>query len=162
MEERELQEVETALRAFAEGHGLAWVLQQVDGDIAAGVTESKQLRKSTRNNAISYTEVDGRTGGRQRYEDFLTQRPMTAEERTILLLSAIERAVVGTRSIAVVTVAEMRDREGLPPVSGITFEPDMEFGESADVRVDVIELSRNDTAGEIATVLQSLRDLIES
>ncbi|MFI8850319.1 hypothetical protein ACIGW3_09030 [Streptomyces sp. NPDC053499] len=148
MNQSELRRVEEQLREALQDTVLSWVLDDVDAAIAAGVPEEKILRRRPQRRgdgpyavspemaAARYEVVDSRELGSAEYEAsrkrgtlVIASRPMTDEERVLLLLDAVKRVLVElpeTERESLKTLqSETEDDTGNRSVAeSVRFEPD--------------------------------------
>ncbi|MFF1786475.1 hypothetical protein ACFVX9_08420 [Kitasatospora sp. NPDC058243] len=148
MNQFELRRVERELREALSGTDLQWVLDDVDDAIAAGVPEEKILRRrphrrgedrqptSPAAEAARYQVLDRRELGPAEFEAsrkrgtlVITTRPMTEEERVLLLLDALKRLFVELPEIEGETLKVLQsvpdsDTGSRSVIQGVVFEPD--------------------------------------
>ncbi|WP_143201325.1 hypothetical protein [Streptomyces uncialis] len=144
----ELRRTEQALREALQGTALAWVLDDVDAAIAAGVPEEKILRRRPQRRgdeshaatpasaALRYEVVDRNLLGASEYEAsrkrgtlVIATRAMTDQERVQLLLDAVRRVLVELPEIERETLKTLQAEPGgddgrRTMVEGVVFEPD--------------------------------------
>ncbi|MET9803380.1 hypothetical protein [Streptomyces sp. NPDC006368] len=143
----ELRRTEQELREALQGTALAWVLDDVDAAIAAGVPEEKILRRRPQRRgeesrgatpaaaALRYEAVDRNLLGASEYEAsrkrgtlVIATRAMTDQERVQLLLDAVRRVLVELPEIELETLktlwAQPDGDDGRRSVAeGVVFEP---------------------------------------
>lgn len=168
MDEAELRRVEEELREVLRDTVLAWVLDDVDAAIAAGVPEEKILRRRPQRRgddardatpalaAARYEVVDRIVLGFGEYEAsrkrgtlVIATRAMTDHERVQLILDALQRVLVELPEIELETLKMVQNEPegdiGTRGVAeGVTFEPD----ESASYRRSRTELLADRLPGE--------------
>ncbi|MGW7397278.1 hypothetical protein ACWGH7_12330 [Streptomyces cyaneofuscatus] len=159
----ELRRTEQELREALDGTALAWVLDDVDAAIAAGVPEEKILRRRPQRRgdepraatpaaaALRYEAVDRNLLGVGEYEAsrkrgtlVIATRAMTDQERVQLLLDAVRRVFVELPEIELETLKALRaesdgDDGRRSVVEEVVFEPD----ESSQSRRSRTEISAN-------------------
>ncbi|NLU75503.1 hypothetical protein HCC61_23030 [Streptomyces sp. HNM0575] len=161
MDQAELSRVEQELREALQGTVLAWVLDDVDAAIAAGVPEEKILRRRPQRRgddlrdatpalaAARYEVVDRSALGFVEYEAsrkrgtlVIATRAMTDHERVQLILDSVQRVFVELPQIELETLKMLQtEPEGdlgtRGMAEGVMFEPD----ESTSARRSRTELS---------------------
>jgi len=148
MNRSELRRVEEQLREALQDTVLSWVLDDVDAAIAAGVPEEKILRRRPQRRgdgpyavspalaAARYEVVDSRELGSAEYEAsrkrgtlVIASRPMTDEERVLLLLDAVRRVLVELPETELESLRTLRaeseeDTGSRSIAESVKFEPD--------------------------------------
>jgi hypothetical protein len=101
MNDKDFNEIFIALSDVLRQKDMVWVSDQVNEQIRFGKTESKEIspqEKVRPRNTLPGIELYSRTaGGRKgKKEEFLVSTPYTSKERILLLVDAIEQALVNT------------------------------------------------------------------
>ncbi|MCC3314882.1 hypothetical protein [Nocardia africana] len=145
MDSHQLLAVETEIRSVISDSSLAWLLDDVDDAIAAGIPQEKVLRR--RRGAVQQSEdadvalyqvFDPEAISSKEYETsrkqgtlVITTRPMTDAERVEVLLEALRRVLVELPDIELETLRILqevpRNEEGARRVAEtVTFRPEDE------------------------------------
>ncbi|MFD3676105.1 hypothetical protein [Streptomyces sp. NPDC058613] len=171
MNQFELRHTEQELREALQGTALAWVLDDVDAAIAAGVPEEKILRRRAQRRgddprdaspavaAARYEVVDRSMLGfvefeasRKRGTLVIATRAMTDQERVQLLLDAVRRVLVELPEIELETLKLLQtepegDAGRRSVAEELSFEPD-ESSRSrrsrTEIRADRIPIERRE------------------
>ncbi|MEV3954333.1 hypothetical protein [Streptomyces albogriseolus] len=137
MNESDLRELEDGLRSIIRSAGLAWLLDELDATIAAGVAEEKLLRRRSRSIAdgpegyetimVAEESPDAYRRSIQRGATLVvTTRPMTSRERAELFLEALRRLLLELPRIedeALKIMADSGSQERVP-IRSVRFAPD--------------------------------------
>lgn len=186
MDEAELRQVETQLRDLLEGTHLEWVLDEVDETIAEGVPEEGILRRRSqkgRSNqdqelwldaAEDYTILNFRQidsgeleASRKSGTLVITTRPMTLQERVLLLLDAVRRVIIELPAIEAATLdllaaASGSDTDDQSGIESAVFEPEEGFRRRRDRQTKIahrIDVERSErVSGLFAAVRQEVGD----
>ncbi|WP_305779812.1 hypothetical protein [Nocardia nova] len=124
MDSDQLLAVEDEIRSMISDSSLAWLLDEVDDAIAAGIPEEKLLRRQRRAvgrsdqeaEAALYKVIDTASVHDAEYETSRKQgtlviatRPMTDQERVEVLLEALRRVLVELPEIELETLRTLRE-----------------------------------------------------
>ncbi|WP_217565877.1 hypothetical protein [Streptomyces sp. GbtcB7] len=146
MNEGELRDAETQLRALVSDIGMQWLLNEIDEAIAAGTAVEKALKPRRRR---TQSRVPAGTPEpppfiTERLEDMpeaesdvvrrnqsivISTRPLSRRERVALLVSALRRIMIVLPEIEDATVRMLLEpprSENRPPIRSMQFAPDPE------------------------------------
>ncbi len=152
----EIRDVDRRLRDVVTNHDLDWVLDQVDEEIRVG--------KLTQKKVTTYKEDEDRNSFSDQSFKPVSKAMLTAsieysdQEKLLLLVDAIEQAVVNTTIMADETVshlAGLREDRGRPEVK---FMPE-DAEEAPSVSLTEISVRRR-SATRLAELLNEIRDKI--
>lgn len=175
MDEAELLQVDNQLRGLLEGTELEWVLDEVDEAIAEGVPEEGILRRrSTKGRpareqdlwaaaAEDYTiltslQIDSGEleASRKSGTLVITTRPMTVQERVMLLLDAIRRVVVELPAVEAETLDRLQSDSGRA-VEAVVFEPEEGFSRRRDRRTKIAHRMTGEDSARMSALFAVVR-----
>jgi hypothetical protein len=102
MNDQDYNELNSSLSSVLREKEMVWVIDQVNEQISLGKTESKEIvsDEDYRQNTLPEFVPKRRTSGRgRRKEEFLVTTEYTPKEKLLLLIDAIEQAVVNTSTM---------------------------------------------------------------
>jgi hypothetical protein len=172
LEEPELIELETEMRAIMASAGLQWILDSVDAAISAGISSEKGIvirhrQRWTRGGFedVDIPEVIG-PGSRERPQrTVVSNEPFTPRQRVNLLLSALEQAVTELPVIQVETRKNLNGTEHQQDtfVESIRFLPEEDaFTSGPPILGDLLLSEAVEVRASISRVLSALAAEVNS
>jgi hypothetical protein len=136
LDERELADLEAAIREIIASVGLQWILNDVDTAISEGVLQEKPVitRHQRRQTSAGYEKIDffgpPEKEENRSHSTVSTNIPYNRRQRVELLLTALKRAVSELPAIQEETVKTLNQVEGsdqahaAPSVQAVRFLPE--------------------------------------
>lgn len=172
MEESELVELETEMRAIMASAGLQWILDGVDVAISAGISSEKGIviRHRQRWTRGGFEDVDIpeviEPGSRERPQrTVVNNEPFTPRQRVNLLLSALEQVVTELPVIQVETLKNLNGTQHQEDtfVESIRFLPEEDaFTSGPPVLGDLLLPEAVEIRASISRVLSALTAEVNS
>lgn len=172
MTPEECSQVYDQLVAMMRESGMAWVTEQVIETILLGKSQPKKVRTFREpspnerlpllysiddSNHLTVSESKRRLTGPE--VDLTATREYTPQERLMLLISAIEQAVIETAAMEQITVRSLEATAQNQRVSGVVFVS--EQNDQFQLSLSMEEATRRSNASrELRHLLQELKDTI--
>jgi hypothetical protein len=156
--ESEAADVYGILAEMLRNQELGWLFDAVEARIALGRTVTRRVRDSELSNqreAILEPEYPTRRGGGPQV--FTAVETLSARERLLLLVDAIEFGVVLPPKIAETTLETLRRYE--PSIDSLRFEEEQEIGETFDV-TDAEIIAHLRASDNLLRLLDQLREVV--
>jgi hypothetical protein len=121
MNDEDFNTIFSALSEVLRQKEMHWVLDQVNEQIRLGKTESKEISPDEDYRQSSLLDVGARPrarrGGARKKEEFLVTTEYTPKEKLLLLIDAIEQAVVNTNRMVHVTLEFTHEEFNIDEIS---------------------------------------------
>jgi len=140
------------LSKLALNHGLAWLIADVEVQIALGKQATTNMKVTE---TVPHSDVDSSPERRGRKASFVLIQPFTEREKLCLLIEALEATSVGL-SLGILETYDTI-RKSMPGLQAIGFAPDVDDARITSLTPQILENKET-----ILRLEKLLRDLKES
>ena len=170
MDASEAVQVYTDLSSFLHQQEMSWVLEQVGETIALGKPQAKQVKTYEERDKrgelplfqgrtitqVTHYEYSKPTGPKA---DLTTTLEYTANERLLLLIKAIEQAIIDTADMEDITIGNLEQLANSQKIASIRFAAERETQLSFSISKDTAK-ERAAAASLLRQHLQQLRERV--